>query len=393
MDDRLIAFTNRYFQKEINLNISEGGLSDHRTRLESLKDDWGLDISFSARPECLMMTDYISSQPLSACSPSTISYPPSPTYWAPYAISDLTGDASEEDTHIKALYIRWFESSGVSSERLSRNCSPIRFRPTRELPLESAIVTSSTHNEGPGVGIPPHALSEPEDALSIKVVTKDLKAMGLAAGGKLVQDIYRDPFPVRNWNTEATRLVNIHILDPASCEKVTHIVPPPPPPIDAAEYAEAKLPFYVVEEQVDNRLEGGDFDNVISVSAMDKDQGVTREPEFDPSKPRMCGGCEMRLCDCIIRPCDHQFCNVCIRRLDTNSNNGPQERISSSSSSEQQIRRWRCPTCGSDVSHVAGFSAPMNLPGEEALRVKVPVHVLKVEDGRVKFKSIQTTRI
>lgn len=29
------------------------------------------------------------------------SYPPIPTYWAPYAISDLTGDASKEDTHIK----------------------------------------------------------------------------------------------------------------------------------------------------------------------------------------------------------------------------------------------------------------------------------------------------
>lgn len=79
---------------------------------------------------------------------------------------------------------------------------------------------------------------------------------------------------------------------------MTHIVPPPPP-INAAEYAEAKLPFYVVEEQVDNRLEGGDFDNVISVSAMDKDQGVTSEPAFDPSKPRACRECEVRLCDCM----------------------------------------------------------------------------------------------
>jgi hypothetical protein len=35
----------------------------------------------------------------------------------------------------------------------------------------------------------------------------------------------------------------------------------------------------------------------------------------------------------------------------------------------------------------------MNLPGEEALKVKVPVHVLKVEDGRVQFKSIHKTRI
>jgi hypothetical protein len=79
---------------------------------------------------------------------------------------------------------------------------------------------------------------------------------------------------------------------------VTHIVPPPPP-IDAMGYVEANMPFFVVEEQVDNRVDGGDFDNVISVSAMDKEKGVTVGPAFDPSKPKMCKECEMRLCDCM----------------------------------------------------------------------------------------------
>jgi hypothetical protein len=35
----------------------------------------------------------------------------------------------------------------------------------------------------------------------------------------------------------------------------------------------------------------------------------------------------------------------------------------------------------------------MNLPGEETLKCRVPVHVLEIEDGRVQFKSIQRTRI
>lgn len=113
-----------------------------------------------------------------------------------------------------------------------------------------------------------------------------------------MQDIYRDPHPARIWNTAATRLVNIHILDPASCEAVTHIVPPPPP-IDASAYVEANMPFFVVEEQVENRVEGGDFNNVSSVSAMDKKIGVTTEPAFDPAKPKMCKECQMRLCDCM----------------------------------------------------------------------------------------------
>jgi hypothetical protein len=160
------------------------------------------------------------------------------------------------------------------------------------------------------------------DYLSTDVATKDLKAMGLSACGKLgtnfhntytkhrckklipsstfhlVQDIYKDPNPPRIWNTEATRLVHIHILDPASYEAVTHIIPPPPP-MDATEYTEANMPFYVVEEQVDNRVEGGDFENVISVSAMDKEKGVVTEPALDPSKPTMCRSCEVRLCDCV----------------------------------------------------------------------------------------------
>jgi hypothetical protein len=83
-----------------------------------------------------------------------------------------------------------------------------------------------------------------------------------------------------------------------------------------------------------------------------------------------------------VRPCDHQFCNICIKKIE-----GAPELAS------QKNPNWKCPFCGSNVSHVAGFSAPMNLPGEEALKVKVPVHVLKIEDGRVRFKSINRTRI
>ena len=92
-----------------------------------------------------------------------------------------------------------------------------------------------------------------------------------------------------------------------------------------------------------------------------------------------------------IRPCDHQFCNVCIKKLELPEPGGQEG--SASSQAQQVTKHWKCPTCASDVSHVAGFSAPMNLPGEEALKVKVPVHVLKIEDGRVQFRSIQTTRI
>ncbi|OQU97521.1 hypothetical protein CLAIMM_03446 isoform 2 [Cladophialophora immunda] len=219
-----------------------------------------------------------------------------------------------------------------------------------------------------------------------KITTKDLKAMGLAAGGKLVQDIYRDHNPAHIWNTEAARIVHVHILDPASCEAVTHVVPPPPP-IDAMGYIEEGGAFFVVEEQPENRVEGGDFDNVESVSAVDKGKGVRTEPSLDPNQPTQCK-CGIRLCDCVVRPCDHQFCNVCVREIDPSSITG------AFTSVEPQSRdKWFCPTCKTAVSYVAGFSAPMNLPGEDSVKVRVPVNVLEVKDGRVAFKSIQRSRL
>ncbi|CAN9298580.1 unnamed protein product [Alternaria alternata] len=127
---------------------------------------------------------------------------------------------------------------------------------------------------------------------------RDISAMGLAAGGKLIQDIYKDPYPATLWNHSAARILHVHILDPVSCEKVTHIVPRPPS-MDAKAYTEASGQFFVVKEKVDERLHGGDFDNVKSVIQMDQQVGISTEPEFDPTKPKMCTTCELRLCDCM----------------------------------------------------------------------------------------------
>lgn len=77
---------------------------------------------------------------------------------------------------------------------------------------------------------------------------------------------------------------------------MTHIVPPPIP-MSAYEAILAKLPFFVVSEQIDNRLEGGDFDNVKSVSKMDETKGIVSESSLDPNQPIMCSSCEKRLCD------------------------------------------------------------------------------------------------
>ena len=125
--------------------------------------------------------------------------------------------------------------------------------------------------------------------------------MGLAAGGKLIQDLVVDRNTSCIWNTSRTRLINVHIFSPASFEEVTHIVPPETP-ITARAYADAGLPFYVVEEDAENRLDGSDtLDAVKSVSQMDMQIGVDDcgAPSRDTKAPKRCVVCKIRLCDCM----------------------------------------------------------------------------------------------
>ena len=128
-----------------------------------------------------------------------------------------------------------------------------------------------------------------------------LEVMGLAAGGKLIQDLVVDQNPSYIWNTSRTRLINLHIFSPASFEAVTHIVPPETP-ITARAYADAGLPFYVIEEDAENRLDGSvTLGTVKSVSQMDKQVGVddSGAPSLDTKTPKRCGVCKIRLCDCM----------------------------------------------------------------------------------------------
>ncbi|THC94159.1 hypothetical protein EYZ11_006367 [Aspergillus tanneri] len=128
-----------------------------------------------------------------------------------------------------------------------------------------------------------------------------LQEMGIAAGGKLMQDIVTDRSDRRIWNKASAKLLNFQILHPLDFETLTHIVPPSTP-ITAEEYIKAELPFFVVEEDTDQRLGGAAaLTEVKSISAMDKHVGVDNasDNQFDPLKPKRCGTCAIRLRDCM----------------------------------------------------------------------------------------------
>ncbi|RAR04564.1 methionyl-trna formyltransferase [Stemphylium lycopersici] len=92
---------------------------------------------------------------------------------------------------------------------------------------------------------------EKEPIKHTEIRVKGIKAMGLAAGGKL--GAFTHP---------------VVLLSPTKTQGTRH-----PPLVHVEEYTQVGGQFFVVEEKVDDRLDGGDFDNVKSVSRMDKHIG------------------------------------------------------------------------------------------------------------------------
>jgi hypothetical protein len=180
----------------------------------------------------------------------------------------------------------------------SPNMSPAS--PVDEAPeeLERVIHHRRQYTRGP-VKAEPAATPSAEP-----VKPANIKALGLAAGGKLHQVINPDPHPPYIWDNARRCTINIHILSPENFEEVTGIVAPECP-ITMAEYVRARIPVYEMAEEVVGGVGTGEvLGQVKSVGGMDKvmldrddaAQGLAGE---DTAGPRRCGRCEERLCDSV----------------------------------------------------------------------------------------------
>jgi hypothetical protein len=68
-------------------------------------------------------------------------------------------------------------------------------------------------------------------------------SMGLAAGGRMRQEIYDDPYPAREWDRETRSRCFVHICNSERWRAVTGLRPPTHPPT-AREYSAAGLPWF-----------------------------------------------------------------------------------------------------------------------------------------------------
>lgn len=67
--------------------------------------------------------------------------------------------------------------------------------------------------------------------------------MGLGAGGKMKQDVYKDPWEPDDWDLSSPTRIWIHLCDAATWVHITGTLPPQAP-VTAKEYADHGLPWF-----------------------------------------------------------------------------------------------------------------------------------------------------
>jgi hypothetical protein len=108
--------------------------------------------------------------------------------------------------------------------------------------------------------------------------------MGLAAGGRMRQEIYPDEYGVDTWDPENYGRVYVHIVNSMMFREITGMEPPPTP-VSARMYTEHGFPWFELYDEGK-----GDVDpsktlaGVKSVKQMDKKKGFGNQQDDNPVK-------------------------------------------------------------------------------------------------------------
>lgn len=94
-------------------------------------------------------------------------------------------------------------------------------------------------------------------------------SMGLAAGGKMKQKIYKDSYGIETWDRNNTSRVFVHLVNSEMWREITG-EEAPASPVTAREYEQAGLPWYDLYDEGQAALSGGGkLKGVKSVAQMD----------------------------------------------------------------------------------------------------------------------------
>jgi len=110
--------------------------------------------------------------------------------------------------------------------------------------------------------------------------------MGLAAGGRMRQEIYDDPFEFSDWDTGTRSRCFVHLCNSLVWQSITGAVPPHPAPTAAA-YARAGLPWFEYYSEGSTAVDGSRrLAGVKTVAQLAKEKGDMALPENQSVTPQ-----------------------------------------------------------------------------------------------------------
>jgi|GEM_PF-561364 len=103
------------------------------------------------------------------------------------------------------------------------------------------------------------------------------KEMGIAAGGRLEQQIHPDVYGVDSWDENQRRAIKIHIINSEHYEEITGL-PAPDSPVTAAHYEAAGIPWFSSYDESIKSLDGAaPFKRIRGVAEILKRRGIIDE--------------------------------------------------------------------------------------------------------------------
>ncbi|KAK0614694.1 hypothetical protein B0T14DRAFT_528907 [Immersiella caudata] len=201
-------------------------------------------------------------------------------------------------------------------------------------------------------------------------------AMGLAAGSKIRQAIFPDPFVPTTWCKPRATILSVQILNSVAFESLTGMLAPASP-ITPQMYLEHGLPFLTSYDEGVTTDGTTYLAGIKGVGEIDAMQGpVQLSSNAAGRKSTGCTCCGKMLCDSILRPCNHAFCSSCISQYMTHR---------CGADGFFTI----CRICNTRATNLIGFSAPMALPGEDVVDLSnAKVITIEPQPGIGGFHSI-----
>jgi len=110
-------------------------------------------------------------------------------------------------------------------------------------------------------------------------------SMGMAAGGKMKQEIYPDPYGLEVWDTNYRSRTFVHLLNSLAWRQITG-QPPPHAPQTSKDYNRHGFPWFEYYSDTKGVSGTAETDKIKSVTQIAGEKGFTILPENESSEPQ-----------------------------------------------------------------------------------------------------------